>query len=55
MNFRVEYTVERNGKATRKAIEGKNLDKLLARVEKADGYNVNVMHEAGSAEQIASR
>jgi hypothetical protein len=38
--YRVEFTVERRGNPTRKSIEGTNLDKLLARVEKLDGYNV---------------
>lgn len=41
--FRIEFTVERRGNATRKAIEGTNLDRLMARVEKLDGYNVVVL------------
>jgi len=43
--FRVEYTVERNGRAVRKAIEGMNVVKLLAKVEKQDGFSVVVSWE----------
>lgn len=39
--YRVEFTVDkRRGGAVRKSIEGANLDKLLARVERMDGFNV---------------
>lgn len=47
--FRVEFTVERRGNAVRKAIEGKSVEKLLARVEKMDGYSVSVVSEAVSS------
>lgn len=40
MLYRVEFTVERRGQAVRKSIEGKNLEKLLAKVEKLDGFSV---------------
>ncbi len=38
--YRVDLTVDRRSGPVRKAIEGKNLDKLLARVERANGYSV---------------
>ena len=47
--FRVEFTVERKSGPVRKAIEGKDLEKLLARVEKLDGYCVEVLAEAPAA------
>lgn len=43
--YRVEFTVERKGRATRRVIEGTNLEKLMARVEKLDGFQVNVLSE----------
>lgn len=46
--FRVEYTVERRGNALRKAIEGTNLDAMLKKVEKLDGYNVVLAAEAAA-------
>lgn len=43
---RVEFTVEsRSGMTKRVSLEGKNVDKLLKKVEKRDGYNVLVMAE----------
>jgi hypothetical protein len=45
-NYRVEFTVERKGKAIRKALEGKNLDKLLKKVEELDGFNVQTSIES---------
>jgi hypothetical protein len=46
--FRVEFTVERNGKTSRKKLEGANIDKLMAKVEKLDGYQVVVSKEVFS-------
>lgn len=43
--IRVEFTYERRGKAVRKAIEGRDLDKLMAKVDKVDGYQVVVSYE----------
>ncbi len=52
VTYRVEFTVERRGNATRKAIEGKNLEALLRRVEKLDGFNVQVMTESVQEEIV---
>lgn len=43
--YRAEFTVERKGNTTRRALEGKNLTKLLAKVEELNGYSVNVLAE----------
>lgn len=48
VTYRVEFTVERRGKATRKSLEGKDLQKLLKRVEKLDGYQVVTSSEVPS-------
>ena len=45
VTYRVTFTIERKGNAVCKAIEGKNLEALLRRVEKLDGYQVQVMAE----------
>lgn len=42
--YRVEFTVERKrGGAVRKAFEGDDVHKLIARVNKLDGYNIHVL------------
>lgn len=45
-NWRIEFTVDRKTGPVRKSVEGTNLERLMAKVDKMDGYNIVTLHEA---------